>query len=84
MGELSKAALDAAVSSVIDYVVDGMELTAADAGRCLSLALARCMRSAVASRRMTETHVILLLDSIRMIALDSPVSGLANDNDIIA
>ncbi|HUC64007.1 MAG TPA: hypothetical protein VMA53_01185 [Stellaceae bacterium] len=77
---MTPRALNAAITAVIDLLIDDLELSAADTGHVLSLALARAMRSAVASKRMTENAVLLLLESIRTIALDAPTSGIA-DND---
>jgi hypothetical protein len=69
-----------ALYALRNYVVGDLELTPADAGVVLNVALARTLALAVAEAHMAEADVDRLLGTVRRAALDGPVGAMADGN----
>ena len=68
-----------ALQALHNYLVGDLELTPAEAGEVVTVALARALALAVADGHMAEADVDRLLGAVRRTAVDGPV-GAMDDN----
>jgi hypothetical protein len=77
---MNASAREIALHALRNYLVGDLELTPADAGEVITVALARALARAVAERHFAEADVDLLLGTVRRAALDGPVGAMADGN----
>lgn len=76
---MAPAAREIALKVLHNYLAGDLELTAADAGEILTVALARSLALAVSERPMTEPDVDRLLGTVRLVALDGSAGATADN-----
>jgi hypothetical protein len=77
---MNATAREIALHALRNYLVGDLELTPADAGEVVTVALARALALAVAEGHMAEADVDRILGLVRRAALDGRVAAMADGN----